>query len=72
MRQTPTTSLPEGLRRELDELCSETGVPRNRVVCESPAAHLFVRRFRGLQSAMAANASAKGVYADEDVFREIS
>ena len=72
MPETLTIRLPEGLRRELDEFCSEAGASRNDVVSESLADHLFARRFRAQRSAMAAEASAKSVRTDEDVFREVS
>jgi metal-responsive CopG/Arc/MetJ family transcriptional regulator len=72
MRQTLTISLPEDLKKELDELSEREGVSRSDVIRESLRDYLFVRRFRALRAKMVAKAGARGIYTDEDVFDQVS
>ncbi|MBN2450735.1 MAG: ribbon-helix-helix protein, CopG family [Lentisphaeria bacterium] len=72
MRSTITISVPEQLRTELDQVSEAEGVSRSDIVRESIRDYLFLRRFRSLRKTMTAQASARGVFTDEDVFREVS
>lgn len=72
MRSTITISLPEKVRRDLDKLSKAEGVSRSHIVRESIREYLFLRRFRNLRRSMAAKASRRGVFTDEDVFERVS
>lgn len=67
-----TISLPEDLKKALDELSEEEGVTRSDVIRESLRDYLFVRRFRALRARLVAKAQARGIYTDEDVFEHRS
>jgi metal-responsive CopG/Arc/MetJ family transcriptional regulator len=72
MRQTVTISLPEDLKKALDQLSDEEGVSRSDLIRESLRDYLFVRRFRALRAKLVAKARAQGIYTDEDVFNRVS
>ena len=72
MRSTITISVPEPMRLELDKLSQSDGVSRSDIVRESLRNYLFVRRFRSMRKSMVSKASARGIYADQDVFDEVS
>ena len=67
-----TISLPEDLKKALDQLSEEEGVTRSDVIRESLRDYLFVRRFRALRARLVAKAQARGIYTDEDVFEHLS
>ena len=72
MRSTITVSIPEEIRGELDRLSRSEGVSRSDVVRESLRDYIFLRRFRALRKSMAARASRKGIFTDQDVFDTVS
>jgi metal-responsive CopG/Arc/MetJ family transcriptional regulator len=72
MRQTITISIPEEIKKELDEVTSEEGLSRSDIIRESLRDYLFIRRFRSLRGRMMARAGAQGIYTDQDVFERIS
>ena len=72
MRSTITISLPNTIRRELDQMSRDEGVSRSDIVRESIRDHLFVRRFRSLRKSMVAKAARPGVATDQDVFDRVS
>ncbi len=72
MRETITISLPNDIKKELDELTSEEGISRSDLVRESLRDYLFIRRFRTLRQKMMARAQAQGLYKDEDIFERVS
>jgi metal-responsive CopG/Arc/MetJ family transcriptional regulator len=72
MRHTITISLPEDLKRALDEITDEERVSRSEVIRDSLRDYVFLRKFRSLRRRMSAKARAAGVYTDEDVFHRVS
>jgi len=72
MRQTLTISLPEDLRKALDQISDEEGISRSDLIRESLREYLWVRRFRALRAKLVAKARAQGVYTDEDIFNRVS
>jgi len=72
MRSTLTISLPEEIRKELDQVSAEEGVSRSDIVRESVRDYLFIRRFRALRKRMLPKAAARGIHTDEDVFDRVS
>ncbi|MGH9794969.1 MAG: ribbon-helix-helix domain-containing protein [Candidatus Acidiferrales bacterium] len=72
MRHTITISLPDDLKRALDDITAEERVSRSDIVRASLQDYIFLRRFRALRRRMSAKARAAGVYTDEDVFQRVS
>ena len=72
MRESISISLPEALKVELDEAVQAEGVSRSDVVREALREYLFVRRFRELRRELMPYAEARGIFTDDDVFREAS
>jgi len=72
MRETITISIPDHLRKELDEITAEEGISRSDIVRESLRDYLFLRRFRSLRNRMMAKVQAQGIFTDEDVFNRVS
>ena len=72
MRATITVSIPQELKRELDELTGREGLTRSDVVRESLKSFLTTRRFRQLRLKLTAEAKAKGIFTDQDVFDRVS
>ena len=72
MRETITISIPEAIKKELDEVTAQEGISRSDLVRESLRDYLFIRRFRILRSKMMARAQAQGVYTDQDIFNRVS
>lgn len=72
MRESISISLPEELKEEVDRFTQAEGVSRSDLVREALREYLFVRRFRALRRQLMPHAEARGIYTDEDVFREVS
>lgn len=72
MRSTLTISLPEPVRKQLDQASKAEGVSRSDIVRESLRDYLFVRQFRSLRKDMMPKAAQKGVRVDQDVFDRMS
>ncbi len=69
---TLTIRLPDRLRRELEKLGKERGLPAGELVRDSLKRYLAVERFRALRGKVLPFAEAQGFLADEDVFKAIS
>ena len=69
---TLTIRLPDHLRRDLQKLSKERGLPAGELVRESLRRYLAVERFRALRGKVLPFAEAQGFLADEDVFKAIS
>lgn len=72
MRETMTISLPAWLRRRLDKLTKEERLNRSDVVREALRQYLARREFQRLRTILVPEAEKRGLYTDEDVFREVS
>lgn len=72
MRESISISLPTNLKKELDRLMKDEGMSRSDVVRASLKEYLFHRRFRELRAKVTAKAHERGIFTDEDVFRQIS
>lgn len=72
MRESISVSLPPELKEELDRMKEEEGLSRSDLVREAVREYVFVHRFRSLRQELMAYAEAKGVYTDDEVFREVS
>lgn len=72
MRDTITVSIPKRIKKEVDKITKKEGISRSDVIRESLLDYLFVREFRLLRNRMMAQAQARGIGSDEDVFSRVS
>jgi predicted transcriptional regulator len=72
MRDTLTVSLPKSVRTRLDKLVTKEHISRSEVVQEALLQYLARREFRKIRAQAIPEAEARGLFTDEDVFREIS
>ena len=72
MRETLTISLPAWLRRRLDQLTREENLNRSDVVREALRQYFARREFQRLRATLVPEAEKRGLYTDEDIFREVS
>ncbi len=72
MAQPITVTLPEDVKRALDELARQEGIAPDEVVGRAVKQHLFLRQFRSLRERMSAKAQSQGLVTDQDVFDRIS
>jgi len=72
MRRTVTISLPEDLTTQLDSVARQEQTSRSEVVREALRRYMDQREFRRIRRQMVAEAEAKGIITDEDVFERVS
>jgi metal-responsive CopG/Arc/MetJ family transcriptional regulator len=72
MKDTINISLPGVLKRKLDRLAKQEQLNRSDVVREALREYLARREFQRLRSALLLEAEKRGIYTDEDVFRQVS
>ena len=72
MRRTVTLSLPEDLTTQLDDVARQEQTSRSEVVREALRRFMDLREFRQIRRQMVAEAEAKGILTDEDVFERVS
>jgi metal-responsive CopG/Arc/MetJ family transcriptional regulator len=72
MRDKITVSLPAEAREEVDAFAERHGLTRSDVVRDALREYLFFRRSRELRLRMMAEARAKRLFTDEDIFERIS
>ena len=65
-------SLPEDLKRALDDVTADEGTSRSDVIRASLRDYLFVRRFRTIRRRMVSRARTQGIHTDQDVFDHLS
>ena len=71
-RETITISLPGFLRRELDRAVKQEHANRSDVIREALRQFFAVREFRQLRRQMIPLAEKRGLFRDEDVFKQVS
>jgi metal-responsive CopG/Arc/MetJ family transcriptional regulator len=72
MRNAVTVSLPSELTEELDAASREAGTSRSEIVREALRRYFMLREYRVLRAELVAEAEAKGIITDEDVFDRVS
>ena len=72
MRETITISLPTKVKRRLDKLTREENLNRSDVVREALRQYFARREFQRLRATLVPEAQRRGIYTDEDIFREVS
>jgi metal-responsive CopG/Arc/MetJ family transcriptional regulator len=72
MRESISISLPSDLKAQVDRFTEAEGISRSDLVREALRTYLFAQRLRSLRKDLMPYAEARGIYTDEDVFREVS
>ena len=72
MRRALTVSLPEDLTATLEEVSQRDGVSRSEVVRDALRRYFALREFHRIRRRLVAEAEAKGILCDEDVFSRVS
>jgi metal-responsive CopG/Arc/MetJ family transcriptional regulator len=72
MRETITISLPKSLRQKLDGMIKKEHLNRSDIIREALRQYFARQEFRRLRAIMVPEGERRGLYTDEDVFREIS
>lgn len=72
MKGTITIRLEEGLERELNRACKQTGRSRSDLMRDALRKQLALLRFRRLRGKVMPLAEARGYVTDDDVFRDVS
>ena len=72
MRETISISLSEEIKAELDDAVKAEGLSRSDLVRQALKEYLFLRGFRALRAEMISHAQARGIFTDEDVFKNVS
>lgn len=72
MRESVTISLPADLKKKLDLETKRGHVNRSDVVRNALRQYFALQDFRALREKAVAEAEARGIFTDEDVFKEIS
>jgi metal-responsive CopG/Arc/MetJ family transcriptional regulator len=72
MRNAVTVSLPQVLTDELEAASREAGTSRSEIVREALRNYFMLREYRALRAEFTAEAEAKGIITDEDVFDRVS
>lgn len=72
MRETLTISLPDQMRRKISRAAKEEGVSQSEFVRIAVKNALFRRALRAAREELVPLARRKGIYTDEDAFRQIS
>lgn len=67
-----STTLPEKMASELNEIVKDTGRPKSDILKEALDVYLWDLRFKKIRKKLGIKAKALGVVTDEDVFKAIS
>ena len=72
MKDSISISLPGVLKRKLDKLTKQDQVNRSDIVREALREYFTRREFQLLRSSLVVEAEKRGLYTDEDIFRQVS
>ena len=72
MKDSISISLPGVLKRKLDKLTKQDQVNRSDVVRVALREYFIRREFQRLRSSLVVEAEKRGLYTDEDIFRQVS
>ncbi len=72
MKETINISLPTVFKRKLDKISKREHLNRSDIICEALRAYFVRREFQRLRSTLAPEAEKRGIYTDDDVFRQVS
>lgn len=71
-RKMITISLPSSIKQKLDWLSRREHLNRSDVIREALRQYFAREEFRRLRGLMIPEAEHRGLYTDEDIFREVS
>ncbi len=72
MRDTITISLPESVKKKLDQYTNKAHINRSEIVREALDQYFVRQEFNRLRAVMIPEAEKQGIFTDEDVFELIS
>jgi metal-responsive CopG/Arc/MetJ family transcriptional regulator len=72
VRAAVTVSLPPDLLKKVDRLAKKKGIGRSDFIREAINRYIWQMKFEGLRENMRIQARKKGIFTEEDVFKEIS
>ena len=72
MKATINVSVPSKIKRELDKISKQDQLTRSDIVCEALRAYFARREFERLRATLVPEAEKRGIYTDDDVFRQVS
>lgn len=72
MRESVTVSMPASLKKKLDQATKRGHVNRSDIVREALRQYFALQEFRSIRSKALAEAEARGIFTDEDVFKGVS
>lgn len=72
MRESVTVSLPPWLKEKLDQAVQKEHANRSDIVREALRQYFDEQEFKRLRAEMIPAAQARGIFTEDDVFREVS
>jgi metal-responsive CopG/Arc/MetJ family transcriptional regulator len=72
VRESVTISLPTQLKKKLDRATKRDHVNRSDIVREALRQYFTLQDFRSIRGKAVSEAEARGIFTDEDVFKEVS
>lgn len=72
MRETISISVPKVMKQKLDRIIKREHLNRSDIVREALREYFTRQEFRRLRGLLIPEAEKRGIYTDEDVFREVS
>jgi len=72
MQEKITITLPQNIRSALDVILAKEGKSANDLISQALAEYLFFRELRLLQERLTAKAQLRGIFNEEDVFKQVS
>lgn len=72
LRESVTVSMPAWLKDKLDQVVKRERLNRSDIVREALQEYFAARDFQRIREKMIPEAEAKGLFIDEDVFKEVS
>ncbi len=72
MRETLTISLPDKMKKEIDQLTKEEWITRSDLIRESLNDYLYFRKLNKLRNKLIIKALSNKVFTEDDVFNRVS
>jgi predicted transcriptional regulator len=72
MSQSMTVRIPDEVRRQLHKISRDEGKPVSDIVRESLQKFITLYRYNQLRNRVLPYAEARGIFTDDDVFKQIS
>ena len=72
MRESVTISLPANLKKKLDQASKRGHANRSDIVREALRQYFALQEFRSIREKAIAEAEARGIFTDEDIFKAVS